>query len=251
MCTLVILRRPGHPWPLILAGNRDEMANRPSLPPGRHWDDRPTVTAGRDELAGGSWLGVNDDGLVAVVMNREGSLGPAKDKRSRGELVLEALDNGEAREAADALQYLNPDAYRPFNLFVGDPVGSFWVRHSGEPGGEITVSEIPEGLHMLSAGEMDDDGSPRLAHYLPQFRDADAPNPETGDWSQWQALLGDRGHAEGSPPHAAMTFALPNGFGTRSGHLVAVPRFPGPDMPIAFQFAAGPPDEADFLPVVS
>ena len=41
MCTLVILRRPGHAWPLILGANRDEMKDRPWSPPGRHWPDRP------------------------------------------------------------------------------------------------------------------------------------------------------------------------------------------------------------------
>ena len=54
MCTVVILRRPGHDWPLILATNRDEMTDRPWRPPGRHWPDRAEVTAGRDELAGGT-----------------------------------------------------------------------------------------------------------------------------------------------------------------------------------------------------
>ena len=103
MCTLVMLRRPGHPWPLLLAANRDEMHDRPSAPPARHWEDRPDVVAGLDLLGGGSWLGINDHGLVAAVMNREGSLGPAEGKRSRGELVLEALDHAEAGEAARAL----------------------------------------------------------------------------------------------------------------------------------------------------
>ena len=62
MCTLIILRRPNHSWPLILAANRDEMLNRSSLPPDRHWTDRSEVIAGRDELAGGTWLGINDYG---------------------------------------------------------------------------------------------------------------------------------------------------------------------------------------------
>jgi len=84
MCTLVLLRRPGHQWPLILGANRDEMVGRPWKPPGRHWDDRPNVVAGLDELAGGSWLGVNDEGVVAAVLNRVGTLGPADGKRSRG-----------------------------------------------------------------------------------------------------------------------------------------------------------------------
>ena len=47
---LVILRRPGHDWPLILAANRDEMIDRPWQPPARHWPDRPEVLAGLKNL---------------------------------------------------------------------------------------------------------------------------------------------------------------------------------------------------------
>ena len=42
------------------------MNNRKSLPPGRHWKDKPHIFAGKDLLAGGSWLGVNDDGVVNI-----------------------------------------------------------------------------------------------------------------------------------------------------------------------------------------
>ena len=85
MCTLVILRRPGSPWPLLLAANRDELRTRASMSPARHWPDRPHLRGGLDVLARGSWLGINDDGVVAAVLNRRGTLGPAPDKRSRGE----------------------------------------------------------------------------------------------------------------------------------------------------------------------
>ena len=51
MCTLVILRRPGHRWPVLIGANRDEMIDRPWEPPGRHWPDRPEVVAGLDRLA--------------------------------------------------------------------------------------------------------------------------------------------------------------------------------------------------------
>ncbi|MGH6991130.1 MAG: NRDE family protein, partial [Stellaceae bacterium] len=103
MCTLILLRRPGHDWPVILGANRDEMVARPWQPPARHWPDRPEVVAGLDELAGGSWLGVNDHGVIAGILNRHGSLGPAPGQRSRGELVLEALDHAAAAAAAAAL----------------------------------------------------------------------------------------------------------------------------------------------------
>lgn len=75
MCTVVILYRPEHRWPLILGANRDEMLDRPWRAPGRHWPDRPDVTAGLDKLAGGSWLGLNDTGVVAGVLNRMGPSG--------------------------------------------------------------------------------------------------------------------------------------------------------------------------------
>jgi len=103
MCTLVILRRPDHRWPVLIGANRDEMIDRPWDPPGRHWPDRPEVVAGLDKLAGGSWLGINDWGVAAAVLNRHGSLGPAPGIRSRGELVLEALDHADAAAAAEAL----------------------------------------------------------------------------------------------------------------------------------------------------
>lgn len=249
MCTLVILRRPDHAWPLVLAGNRDEMRNRPWLPPGRHWDDRPDVVAGLDRLAGGSWFGVNDYGVVAVVMNRVGTLGPAEGKRSRGELVLEALDHAEASEAASALVNLDPRAYRAFNLFVGDPVSALWLSHRSEAA-PIEVQEVPTGVHMLAARDLDDTGLDRIRLNLPRFRAANAPNPETGDWAEWQALLASRAYPESEGPLAAMNVDLPTGFGTVCSQLLALPRYATANLGPVVRFAAGPPDQAPFEPVI-
>ena len=69
--------------------------------------------------------------MVAAVLNRVGSLGPAAGKRSRGELVLEALDHADAAAAAKALADLDPEAYRPFNLLIADARDAFWLRHAG------------------------------------------------------------------------------------------------------------------------
>src|SRR6516165_1978614 len=134
MCTLVILRRPEHRWPMLIGANRDEMIDRPWRAPGRHWADRPEVVAGLDLLAGGSWLGINDWGVAAAVLNREGSLGPMPGRRSRGELVLEALDHADAAAAAGALADLDPASYRSFNLIVADDRDGFWLCHGGGAG---------------------------------------------------------------------------------------------------------------------
>lgn len=245
MCTLVILRRPGDDWPLLLAANRDEMNDRPWQPPGRHWPDRPEVTAGRDLLSGGSWMGVNDHGLVAAVLNRHGSLGPAPGKRSRGELVLEALDHAEATEAARALAEIEPRAYRSFNLVVADSRDAFWLRHLGEDAEQVVAMPLPPGLSMLTAHDRNDPrGSPRQRLYLPRFREAPVPDPGAGDWRAWETLLASREELPGEGPASAMTLSLPNGFGTVSGSLLALPA--APIRPPLWRFAAGPPDRTPF-----
>ncbi|HEY9537725.1 MAG TPA: NRDE family protein, partial [Kiloniellaceae bacterium] len=170
MCTLVILRRPGHPWPVILAANRDEMVDRPWAAPGRHWPDRPEVVAGLDRSAGGSWLGLNDHGVVAAILNRRGSLGPAPGKRSRGELVLEALDHADALTAAEALAELDPRAYRSFNLVVADNRDAYWLCNRGEPDSRVVeVMPVPAGLSMLTAYDLNDPASPRDARHRAAF----------------------------------------------------------------------------------
>src|SRR5579863_3156236 len=189
MCTLVILRRPEHAWPVVIGANRDEMIARAALPPGRHWPDRAEVVAGLDLEAGGSWLGVNDWGVAAAILNRHGSLGPAAGLRSRGELVLEALDHADAVAAAAALSHLDPAAYRTFNLIVADNRDAFWLRHAGS--GPIQARPLAEGLSMIDSGELNRPNNRRVTLATPRFRDATPPDPDRDDWAAWEALLSD------------------------------------------------------------
>lgn len=246
MCTLILSRQPRSPWPVLLAANRDEMAGRPSRPPGRHWPDRPEVVAGLDVLAGGSWLGLNDTGVVAAILNRVGTLGPAPDKRSRGELVLEALDHGDAEDAARALAHLDGRAWRPFNMVVADNRDAYWIRSRGEARAE--VFPIASGLHMLTALDLDSPASPRIADYLPRFRAARRPNPATGDWNEWTALLADTGQGPDGEEAAAMCFTRPNGFGTVSSSLIALPAIGAEAGPL-WLYAPGRPDREGYAQV--
>ena len=248
MCTLAILRRPGHAWPLILAGNRDEMKSRPWTAPGRHWPDRPEIVAGRDDLAGGSWIGLNDHGVVASVLNRRGTLGPAQGKRSRGELVLDALDFADARDAADMIADLDAGAYRPFNMLIADDRDAFWVKALGE--GAPEVNPVPAGVSLLTAYDLDDPASPRIAHYLPKFRAAPAPDPATGDWAAWEALMAARETATGVGEEGMMNIDLPTGFGTSSTSLIALPnRDERLDVRLIWRFGRGHPDKIVYAAV--
>ncbi len=51
MCTVVVSFEPGERMPLLLLGARDELMDRPWLPPARHWPGSPGL-AGPAGLAG-------------------------------------------------------------------------------------------------------------------------------------------------------------------------------------------------------
>lgn len=242
MCTLLILRRPDHDWPLLVGANRDERPERPWQAPDRHWPERPEVVAPRDELAGGSWFGMNRYGLVAAVANRDGTVGPEEGRRSRGELVLEALEHAEVETAAEALADLEPASYRPFNLFVGGPTTAFWIAHTDDDMG-VLVREVPPGPHILTTGDLDESEDPRIELHLPRLRRLDPPDPESGDWRAWTDLLGSRLHPENEPGTAVNLDR--EDFATVCSQLAAVPRYPGHGVEPVFLFAAGPPDRVE------
>ncbi len=195
-------------------------------------------------LAEGSWLGINDNGVVVAMLNRHGTLGPQANKRSRGELVLEALDFPDAADAATVIKEIEPSSYRAFNMVIADNRDAFWLRHDGA---SITAHPIPIGLSMLTAHELNDHSTPRIAANLPAFEQATPPDPDAGDWSSWIDILARRA---GNKPEEAMTILTETGYGTSSSALIALPsikaRHEDPTLKPIFLFADGRPGEAPY-----
>lgn len=238
MCSVITLHRQGHVCPLLLAANRDEMIDRAWDPPATYWPDQPDVVAGRDRSGGGTWMGLNGAGVIAAVLNRPGSLGPAAGKRSRGELPLLALREGSAKAAAQALAGLDAGLWRSFNMVLADRDGVVFVRGPGE--GRPEVEALAPGLHMVTAHDPDDQESPRVARHLPRLRAA--VTPDVDDWAAWRAILSDR---RGGPAEQ-INVQPRGGFGTVCTSLVALRQ----DAPPQWLFAPGPPDRVAFVPVV-
>jgi hypothetical protein len=237
VCTFILLHRPGAPWPLLAAANRDEMLARPWRPPAAHWPDQPDVIGGMDTLAGGTWLAVNRAGVVAAVLNRTGSLGPQAGKNSRGDLPLVALRHASAAQAAAALAGQSAADYRSFNLVLADPTEAWFVRGLGA--GLIEATRLPAGLTMTTASDPNDPTHPRVARHLPLFAAAAPPNPP--DWGMWPTLLAN----SAGPFETALNVPDTNGFGTASSALLAV----APTRR-QFLFAEGAPGTAPFTKVV-
>ncbi|WP_237216978.1 NRDE family protein [Falsiroseomonas oryziterrae] len=234
----MILRRPGHAWPLLLAANRDERIDRAWDPPAAHWPDRPGLVAGRDRSAGGTWMGLRG-GVVAGVLNRPGSLGPAPGKRSRGELPLLALEADSAAEAASRIAALDAGAWRPFNMVVADAAQAFFLRGLGT--GRPEAVALSEGLSMVTAHEPNDLASPRIARHLPRFRAAAPPDPARDAWAEWEALLADGDTAEGIG--AALSVPPVDGFGTVCSTMVTL------GAGRVWRFCAGRPAPGFFVPL--
>lgn len=230
MCTVVVLVRPNQ---ILLAANRDERMDRPWDPPAAWWPDRPGVIAGRDRTGGGTWMGINRHGVVATVLNRPGTLGPAIGKRSRGDLPLIALEHPTATAAAEALTSLDASLWRGFNMVLADRTGAWFVRGLGY--GHPSAERLPPGVSMVTALDPNDMDSPRTVTHLPRFQAAE-PN-----WDAWKAILSDQ---RGGP--AEQLNVVPRGgFGTVSSSFVTLPAEDEP----TWLFAAGPPHQAEFRPV--
>jgi len=217
-----------------IAANRDELLTRPWTPPAKHWPEYPNITAGRDETAGGTWMALNQNGVLAAILNRHFTLGPAPHKRSRGELPLLALSEPTAQKAAEKiLKNTTPTAYRPFNLILADATVAFFIRSLGE--NPLTITTLPpQTITMLTAGEPNDPSEPRIARHLPKF--------QTAPYESWPTLLADN-----TPPLAsALNIPAPkNGFGTVCSSLLTLPT----SGPPTWLFCAGPPHQNPFEPI--
>jgi uncharacterized protein with NRDE domain len=149
MCVLFIAYQHHPRHPLIVLANRDEFYDRPTAAAAR-WEDDPHVTAGRDLVGGGTWLGIADGGRFAAVTNYRDPSRPAG-SLSRGKLVANFLI-GESNPA-DYVNTVAADAgqYSGFNLIVGSANELFYFSNAAdEPPRQLTPGIYGLSNHLLN-----------------------------------------------------------------------------------------------------
>ena len=104
------------------------------------------ILAGRDLVAGGTWLGVAADGRFAALTNVRATAPPGPDAPSRGRLAVEYLRSGLGARTHARDVTREADRYSGFNLLLGDRDGLFCVTNRG---GE-RMTEVAAGCHGLS-----------------------------------------------------------------------------------------------------
>jgi uncharacterized protein with NRDE domain len=109
-----------HPdYPLVLVANRDEFYARRSRA-AAWWGQSVSLLGGRDEEAGGTWLGVNRRGRFALITNVRAPTERNPHAPSRGGLVVAALQAGEPVGRWMAASTVRARTFNGFNLIAGD-----------------------------------------------------------------------------------------------------------------------------------
>jgi uncharacterized protein with NRDE domain len=182
MC-LILLAWHVHPdYPLVVAANRDEYFARPSAP-AAFWPQAPDVLAGRDQEAGGTWLGITRQQRFSALTNfREGGK-QRPDAPSRGALVADFLvGDADPQDYLAALAARSAD-YNGFNLFVADERRLGYCSNRGDGPRWLTPGIYGLSNHLL------DTPWPKLAAAKVAFAKAldDLPAQD-----RFFALLADR-----------------------------------------------------------
>jgi uncharacterized protein with NRDE domain len=246
MCTLAIYFRVFGDYPVVVAANRDEFLDRPALPP-TALGDRPRIIGGKDLRASGTWLGINEHGLIVGLLNRRiAETGPNDDKlRSRGLLCLDALQH---TSAASALQYVESQRardYNGFNLLMASREEAFVAYNRG---GEIEVVKLTPGMHLLTNADVDDFECPRISRSHSRFAELGQREDFAADpvarRAELAALLADHSTQLDARTGRPNSLCLHLGdYGTRSSSLIFLRR---DSTTVDHFFAAGPPCTASY-----
>jgi uncharacterized protein with NRDE domain len=232
VCTLIAAAHLFPDWPLVVAANRDEHLDRPSTPP-RLWTNGHAFIAPRDEVAGGTWLGLNQAGVFVGVTNR---FGVPKDnrRRSRGTLVVNALRNPSARAVHEQLASTPASIFNAFHLLYADRQEAFVSWSDGK---RVTQQALTPGLHVVTERSLggDDHGRTEL------IRARWGSGPREPLEESLQELL--RQHAT-DPIGAVCVHAPALNYGTRSSTILLLSSKPGATR---IFWAEGNPCTADYV----
>ncbi len=233
MCLLAVQYRLVPESPILVAGNREEYIDRPSLSPSIQ-SGKPRVLCGVDQKAGGTWLGVNQNGLFVGLCNRATSM-PLFGQRSRGLLALDLLRCTSASRALEKAEMeFAKTRYDGCNVIIADAKHGYAV-HADE---RQEVIELQDGLNIIGARNLNDpeDQRVQMARRLLTLQTLDSP-------VKFLAVASKVFARPAAPEGRPSMIIRGKDRGTVSSTLISLGVKPRDAI---YQFSPGPPDETKF-----
>ena len=117
MCTVTIIPKGKNDF--VLTSNRDEAPNRRSLPPEIYAVNKTKMMFPKDELSGGTWIGVSEKNRLICLLNGGFTFHERKAdyRMSRGVVVSDLLASD---NVVDSIENYNLDDVEPFTLVIAD-----------------------------------------------------------------------------------------------------------------------------------
>lgn len=147
MCILFIAIEQHPKYPLIICANRDEFHQRPTQ--AMHVWREPNILAGKDLQAGGTWLGLSSTGKFAALTNFRKLPLSEVPKKSRGDLVLQALADTKINMTTELAA--RASQYHGFNLIYGSLKQLYCYDSVNNQSHQLS-----KGVHSICNGALDD-----------------------------------------------------------------------------------------------
>ena len=229
MCLLAVAFQTQTDTPLIVTSNRDEFYRRPTE--AMHWWPDAPILAGRDNQAGGTWMGLSRSGRFAAVTNfrqLEDAAMPEAKTLSRGHLVTDFLSSKNTVEQwADSITTTMPD-YGGFNLLIYDGHRLLYLNNRYG-----TRQLLAPGIYALS-NHLLDSPWPKVDHAREQLRQTiESGQIGAGQLPELIAtlslektyppeLLPDTGVSNELETQLSSPFIVADGYGTRASSAIII-----------------------------
>lgn len=225
MCSIAWRWCPSQSESLILISNRDEFYARPTENV-KKWHGT-NVWAGKDQRAGGTWLGVTDSGRLAAITNHRSPDLTQENSVSRGNLVMQFLESDLSSQAFMDRLSVAFEAYNPFNLMVydGDSLMGFEGRRE-----TFSLVELQPGFGSVSNADFNTPWFKQIrlqSHFEKLLKEQSCEDDELldillNDQIAPFACLPETGIPIETEVALSALFVRMQGYGTRASSLVRI-----------------------------
>lgn len=222
MCILFIAVNQHPKFSLIIAANRDEFYQRPTLH-SQFWPEYPQLLGGKDQLAGGTWMGVTKQGYISALTNIRAPHLNQENAQSRGQLVLDYLTKPALRDSYVQKLHHARTEFNGYNLLYGK-----WHDLAVYNNHEDSLQFLDSGFYGLSNANLNSPW-PKINHGVQALKEycenTDVLEPEAlldlmrNEEKAKDHLLPQTGVPENWEKQLSSIFINTEGYGTRTSTI--------------------------------